>query len=101
MAPAALPSTPNHSARTMTPRVRSERTLISGPVSCELLGDAQQGAARARIARDFHRGGPHFPADEAPARPRRLRHDRQRRERRIDARGALHETLDQPVLEGM
>src|SRR6185437_4527959 len=67
--------------------------------SCELLGAAQQCAARARIAGTFGRARAGLAADEGETRPRLVRNLRQRCERRIDARRTLEEALDDPILD--
>src|SRR5579872_5731614 len=70
--------------------------------SCELLGDAQQGAARAGIALDLLLCGPRLATDEPqPGRSHGRRQDRQRCELRIELGFALQEALHEPIFEGV
>src|ERR1700692_1489104 len=99
MAPAALPSPPSQSTPMRAARERREAALMGAPLSRELLRYAQQGAARARVARHFRRLGPLLFADDAQRGARGGGHDRQVRKRRIDRCCTLHETLGQAILE--
>src|ERR1700683_3280696 len=100
MAPAALPSTPSHRTSTARVKERGELRFMRAP-SGKPLGDAHQGAPRARIAGDFGRGGAHFLADDAQFGTRARRQYPQARTLLRRPRRALHEAFDKPVFERM